>query len=102
MIGKNSDKKLEKIVRENGFVQKLTKQNHSHQRYINIQFYRKNRIPIIHQQFFQIISSNSQYVRIHCNGLNNPFHFACRRWMINQLFDMGIVLVTIFENITLE
>ena len=34
--------------------------------------------------FFQNDLSNNRSVEIFCDGLNIPFHFACRRWMINQ------------------
>ena len=27
----------------------------------------------------RIIPQNPEYVQTHCNNLNNPFHFACRR-----------------------
>ena len=30
------------------------------------------------------ISRNPEYVKRICNDKNNPFNFACRRWMINQ------------------
>ena len=45
---------------------------------INIQFYLKLRTPILHRQFFRIISQNLDYIK-------NPFHFACRKeYLYNQ------------------
>ena len=26
------------------------------------------------------ILHNRDYIRTHCNDINNPFHFACRQW----------------------
>ena len=69
------------IARQIGFIfnriNKLTIKIYSHQRYINISFYLKHRIPIMHRQFFKILSRNRNYVETHCNDRNNPFHFAC-------------------------
>ena len=49
---------------------------------INIQYYLKFRIPIMHRQFFKKISHNREYVKKFRNDLNNPFHFACRKWYL--------------------
>ena len=38
----------------------------------------------MHGQLFKIISQNPEYVKTDCKDVNNPFRFACRRWMINQ------------------
>ena len=46
---------------------------------IIIQRYLKHRIPILHRQFFKRLSQNPDYVQTHCNDLNNPFRFACRK-----------------------
>ena len=77
-----------RVARENGFIFvhiiKLTKKIYSHQRYINISYYLKHRIPISHRQFFTIISQNKQYVDYFCIDLNISFHFACQKWL-NQL-----------------
>ena len=62
---------------------KLTKKIYSIVSNIKIQYYLKKQIPIMHRHFFQILSQNPDYVKTHCNDLNNPLHFACRRWMIN-------------------
>ena len=49
---------------------------------INIQYYLKFRIPMCHTQFFRIISQNREYVKTHCNDLNNGFHFPSRKWYL--------------------
>ena len=64
-------------------INKLTIKFFSHQRYINITFYLKHRIPIMHRQFFEILSRNCDYVQTYCNDRNNPFHFACQTWIKN-------------------
>ena len=33
----------------------------------------------MHRHFFRILSQIGYYVQTHCNDLNNPFHFACRK-----------------------
>ena len=37
-----------------------------------------------HRQFFKVISQNRDYVDRFSIDRNNPFHFACQKW-INQL-----------------
>ena len=73
------------IARQRGFIlnqiNKLTIKIYSHQRYINISYYLKHRIPIMHRQFFKILSRNRDYVQTRCNDINNPFHFACQIWI---------------------
>ena len=55
-------------------------------KYKHFFFFLKHRAPIMHRQIFRIISQNPEHVKTHCNDLNNPFHFACRRWTLdNQL-----------------
>ena len=80
------NKKLN-IARQRGFIlnqiKKLTIKIYSHQRYINISYYLKHRIPIMHRQFFKILSRNRDYVQNHCDDRNNPFHFACQTWIKN-------------------
>ena len=75
------------IARQGGFIlnqiKKLTIKIYSHQRYINISYYLKHRIPIMHRQFFKILSRNHDYVQNHCDDRNNPFHFACQTWIKN-------------------
>ena len=76
------------VARENGFmfnrINKVTIKFYSHLRYININYYLKFPMPMCHRQFFRVISQNPEYVDNFCNDLNNPFHFACQKW-INQL-----------------
>ena len=38
----------------------------------------------MHRQLFKILSKNREFEKTRCNDLNNPFPFACHRWMINQ------------------
>ena len=75
------------IARQRGFIlnqiNKLSIKIYSHQRYINISYYLKHRFPIMHRQFFKILSRNRDYVQTHCNDRNNPFHFACQTWIKN-------------------
>ena len=73
------------IARQKGFIlnqiNKLTIKIYSYQRYINISYYLKHRIPIMHRQFFKILSRNRDYVETHYTDRNNPFHFACQKWI---------------------
>ena len=73
------------IARQRGFkfnqINKITIKIYSHQRYINISYYLKHRIPIMHRQFFKILTKNREYVETHCNDRNNPFHIACQTWI---------------------
>ena len=75
------------LARRRGFrflqLNKLTIKIYSHQRYINISYYLRHRISIMHRQFFEIRSRNRDYVQTHCNDRNNPFHFACQTWIKN-------------------
>ena len=75
------------LARQSGFrflqINKLTIKIFSQQRYINITYYLKHRIPIMHRQFLKILSRNRDYVQTHCNDRNNPFHFACQTWIKN-------------------
>ena len=36
----------------------------------------------MHRQFFRLISQNPNYVKTHCNDLNNLFHFECPKWYL--------------------
>ena len=84
LTGIISDKKLKRIVRENGFIHKLVRNFYSRLSKVIIRCYLKFQIPMCHSQLVRIISRNPEFVKTHCNDLNNPFHFACRRRMINQ------------------
>ena len=67
---------------------------------INIHYYLKFRIPILHRKFFRKLSQNEDYVQTHCTGLKNPFHFACRKgYLYNNpqcrcsIFTLFLILV---------
>ena len=98
--GKNMDlydlnKKLT-IARQRGFlfnqILKLTIKFSSHQRYINIKYYLKSRMPMGHRLFFKIISKNNEYVENFCNDSDNPFHYALHQW-IAQLSNTNSYLI---------
>ena len=75
------------VARQNGFklnrIKTLKIKIYSHLRYINIRYYLKSQKPICHRQFFGVISQNREYVDNFCNDRNNPFHFACQKWIKN-------------------
>ena len=75
------------LARQRGFrflhIIKLTIKICSHQRYINITYYLKHRVPILHRQFFKTLSRNCYYVQTYCKDRNNLFHFACQTWIKN-------------------
>ena len=77
-----SDKKL-KVVQENGFIHKLTKKIYSILSHINICYYVKIRIPVLHRHFFRTVTQITEYVKTHCNDINSPLHFACRKWILD-------------------
>ena len=33
-----------------------------------------------HRQFFRKISQTREYINNFCNDMENPFHFACKKW----------------------
>ena len=74
------------VARQRGFIfneiNKRTIKIYSHQQNMNICYYLKHRIPIMHRLFFRIISQNPEYVERFCNDRNMPFHSACRRWCL--------------------
>ena len=49
---------------------------------INIEYYIKLCITIMHRKFLQKISQNLEYVKQICNDENNPFRFEIREWTI--------------------
>ena len=73
-----SDKKLRKIVRENGLLHKLTIKLYGNLSNINKCYYLKLRIPLCLGRFSRTISQNPENVKTHCNGINIsfPFQFA--------------------------
>ena len=81
--------KKKNVAKQNAFIfnqiNKLTIKFSSHLRYIDIIYYLKSQIPMCHRNFFRVLSQNCDYVQTHCNNLNNPFHFACRkRYLYNN------------------
>ena len=80
--------KTNKNARHNGFIfnqiNNLTKKISSSPSNINIQFYLKFRIPILHLKFFRINSQNKEYVKTHCENFFSSFHFACRKGYLDN------------------
>ena len=72
------------VARGNGFIfnqmNKLTIKIYSNLAKINIHYYLKLQIPIMHRHFFRGLSENPEYIQTHCNVRNNPFQIACRQW----------------------
>ena len=64
------NKKL-KLAREKGYIfnqiLKLTIKIYSNLSNINICYYLKFRLPIMHRPFFKILSQNREYIQTHCN-----------------------------------
>ena len=77
-----------KNARQRGFIfnqkSKLTLKIYSYLSRINVLFYLKLQIPIMHRHFFKILSQNREDVKTHINDLNDPFHFACRKWYLSK------------------
>ena len=46
---------------------------------------------MMHRQFFKTVSQNPEYVKTHCNDMENPPNFAIHNWMIKQQIGMVIV-----------
>ena len=73
------NKKIETVLK-NGFrfseIVKLKLKKYSSLSNINRHYYLKHRIPIMHRQFFRIISQTPEYLRTNCNDLKNPFSFC--------------------------
>ena len=80
-------KKL-KNARNNGFILNeiviLTIKIDSSLSNINIQYYLKFPLPILHRQILEIISQNLENVKPLCKDLNNPFYCACRKWYLHS------------------
>ena len=47
-------------------------------------YYLRFQIPMCHRQFFRISSQNPEYVESFRINLNNPFDFACEKWMLEN------------------
>ena len=80
--------KILKHARQRGFIlnqtNKLTLKIFRFLCNIKIGYYLKFRIPMCHRQFFNKFFQNPDYVERFCNDLINPFHFTCRKKMIEQ------------------
>ena len=67
----------------NGFkyyqINKLTIKFYSNLSRINIHYYLKLQIPIMHRHFLRKISQSPEYKQTNCNDRRSPFHFACRQ-----------------------
>ena len=76
-----SNKKLT-VARKFGFkftqINKLLIKIYRSLSHMNIHYYLKLRIPIMHRHFFRKLSHNHDYIQTFCNDRRNPFHFACR------------------------
>ena len=77
--------KIEK-ARRNGFIfnekRNFEIKIYSKLSHLNILFYLKLRIPIMHRQFFRKSSQNPEYIQSHCNDRKSPFHFGIRKWYL--------------------
>ena len=74
--------KFAKCIKFNFEILKLTIKIYSNLSNINIHYYLKLRIPILHRQFFNILSQSPDYVKTHCIDGNDLFHFALRKWFL--------------------
>ena len=61
-------------------INKLTIKVYSNLSNINIHYYLKLRIQMMHQHFFRKLSQNRDNVKTFCTDLINPFPFAFRKW----------------------
>ena len=81
------NKKIENATKT-GFrfneILKLTKKFDSNLSGLNIHYYSRMSMPIMHLQFFRIISEKPEYLKTFCNDLNILFHFPCHRWIFMQ------------------
>ena len=73
-----------KNARRNGFIfnqiNNFKIEIYSNLSYINIHYHLRLGASPLHRQFFIKLLKNRDYIRTHCNDINNPFHFACRQW----------------------
>ena len=72
------------LARERGFkfnqINKLTIKIYSNLSYINIRYYLKLRIPIMHRRLLIKLALNRDYIQNYCNNLNNPIQFGFYQW----------------------
>ena len=82
------DLKKVTVARQVGFVfnqvKKLIIKNLSRKRHINICYYLKFQILMYQRQISRIISQNRELVKENFNGMGNPFHFACQKWILEK------------------
>ena len=91
----------------------LTIKIDSSQSHIKLCSYWKNSIPILHTEFLRILSQKPEYVKSVRFSRNLLSDYPCRRWILNQQFDireaeytleddMVIVSIDVFKNFTIE
>ena len=72
------------LAKQKGFkfnhINRLTIKIYSNLKYINIHYHLKLGASPLHCRFFKMLSRDCDYIQTHCNGVNNPFHFACCQW----------------------
>ena len=72
------------LAQERGFkfnqINKLTIEIYSNLSNINIHYHLLLGASLLHRQLFENLLKNRDYIRTHCNDLNNRYHFACRQW----------------------
>ena len=77
-----------KIARRNGFVfnqkSKITIKIYSILSNINLRYYLKLPVPMMHRKFFKILFQNGEYVKAHCNVVYNLFQFPYRKWYLDN------------------
>ena len=97
------NKKL-KIARENGFIiiqiLNSTLKNYSSLSNINICYLYM--LSLCHRNFFRIMSQNQEYVEIHCNFRNIPFHFAIRKWYLYNITQCWYSIITPIQILQLK
>ena len=80
--------KQSKNVRKNDFIfnqiEKLTIKIYIHLRNICLCYYIKMQTPMCQRQFFRKFYQNQDYVENFYNNFNNPFHFACRQYILEK------------------
>ena len=64
---------------------------------INIHYYLKLRIPIMHRQFSKTLVQNLENIQTFCNDRRNPFHFTCRQWYLYNNPQCDMVYLHLFE-----
>ena len=74
------------VARGNGFsfiqINKLKVKIYSNPSHVNIHYYLKLQMLIMHRHFFRKLAQNPEYIQTHCNDRRNPFRFACCQWYL--------------------